>query len=400
MVGINRICGMLPSVAMRGFWVSARPMASAVSSRLVNPATVVIKSTNVDFKKHGFSNIRHPQLKDMHYSIFAIPPHNDPDFTAEDYDQMLGSLRRVPFNELAQLDEDRERYTATTFNFDKMWMGWHQPNGKLHRYVVKRYPKSEWYMLSREIASVYCSVALGTGAHAVKTHAYLIGDNGYFLRRFIRGIDGLSVLANPDQYPNSFVSNDALANLYVAYRVIMSDADYNNPRNIVMAHNSKVVGDMAGGTAGEPTVVMIDGEGNFPSDELFTQRMVKTMGLSWTPGMPYDGSVEWRHAMVSALGRDKFIRRSMELEDPLLRLLAHRLTPEGAPNLVLQRTGLVHMVKALEDNLRYLGYFKVQSLSELNDPKLPIRFPTQHLYNALKSEKPITLGDAITGFFN
>ena len=390
---------MLPSVAMRGFQVSVRPKVPAVAPHLVNPATVVIKSTNVDFKKHGFSNIKHAELKDMHYSIFAIPPHNDPDFTAEDYDRMLSSLRRVPFNELAQLDEDRVRYTETTFNFNRMWMGWHRPDGKLHRYVVKRYPKSEWYMLSREVASVYCSVAMGTGAHAVKTNAYMIGDNGYFVRRFIRGIDGLSVLANPEQYPDSFVSNDALANLYVAYRVIMSDADYNNPRNIVMAHNSKVVGDMAGGASGGPTVVMIDGEGNFPSDELFTLRMVKAMGLSWKPGMPYDGSVEWRHAMVGELGRDKFIQRSMALEDPLLRLLAHRLTPEGVPNLVLQRPGLVRVVNALEDNLRYLGYFKVHSLSELNDPKLPIRFATQHLYNAIKSEKPITLGDAIAGFF-
>ncbi len=254
-------------------------------------------------------------------------------------------------------------------------------------------------MLRREVATVYSSVMLVLGAHAVKTHAYIRGNDAFLVRRFIRGIDGLDVANHPERYPDSFISNERLASLYVAYRVIMGDADYNNSRNIVLAHNSGVVGEMAGATPG-PTVVMIDGEANFPSDELFSKRIVPTMGVPWTPGMPYEGSVEWRHALVSKIGRSEFISKSVALQDPLLNLLAHRLTPSGVQRLELSRPAMIKMVNGLEDTLRYLGNFQVYSKAELNDPKLPIRYAMQCLHDALVVEKPVTLGDAIAGFFS
>ncbi|NBV84524.1 hypothetical protein EBR57_10470, partial [bacterium] len=275
-------------------------------SQLVNPATVRFQSASIDFGKFGFSAIKHPPLEAMRYSMFAIP-HHESFMSATDYDKLLAGLTRVSFAEKETgVFDDRQRYEATTANFETMWMGWHDVGDKLHRYVVKRYPKEKWYLLQRDIASVYCAVALGVGEFAVKSHYYIRGEDAYFVRRFIRGVDGLHAINDPQKYSPAFVSNDALALLFVAYRVLKGDPDAGNPRNVVLADNSKVGFEMAGTSKG-PSLVMVDNETTFANNQLFLDRVVPMMGIQWKPNDPFFGSVGWRHEEVQLVGASKFI---------------------------------------------------------------------------------------------
>lgn len=379
------------------------PIRRALSQLTFNPTI-----PSVNFSNHGLNRIRHPKLEALKVSPFVLPSEG---MSAETHDTILNIQETLPFAKRNDLDFSQTASSRRTYHSEGGLLLGRESlmdlSGTLQtrRYLVKVNPLKMGFLAARETASVYVGVAMGIARHEAKTNTLIHRDNtgnwAIMTRQFLKGVDGFSVLSSPEDYPETYISNTALASLILIHQLVRGDTDIANPGNVIMADNtSKVVGELSRNPIDrKATMVIIDAERCFPNDQLMMDCVVPATGMEWTPGMTYPGSLEWRRERSQTLGHDDFLSRLLKSEDPAIRLLVHRLGPDKTAALEISPQVMKLVVEALPEALSYLKYFQVYSAPELATDTLPIKTAVHAVYNHLMSGKPLRLGDVLTGRF-
>ncbi len=362
----------------------------------------------MDFRKHGLNLVRHPDSLKLKVSPFVLPTEG---MSAETHDMILNIQDSLPFAKRNNLDFGTASGSRRTYHSEGGLLLGRESipdasgNLQTRRYLVKVNPLKMGFLAARETASVYVGVAMGIARHEAKTNTVIHRDSqgnwAVMTRQFLKGVDGFSVMSTPEAYPESYISNTALTSLVLIHQLIRGDVDMANPGNVIMADNtSKVVGELSPNPKDrKPTLVIIDAERCFPNEQLMRDCVIPSTGMEWKPGMPYPGSLEWRRDRSQVLGRDTFLERLLESEDPAIRLLTDRLGADKTAALEISPQVMTRIVDALPEALSYLKYFQVYSATELASDQLPIKTAVQAVYRQLQSGQPLRLGDVLTGNF-
>jgi hypothetical protein len=396
------ITGKITPILIKQLYLPFKPLPRTLSQR-------GFKTTipQIDFTKYGLNGIRHPKLQDLNVSPFILPSAG---MSAETHDHILNIQKSLPFAKRNNLEFGQESSSRRTYHSEGgLFLGRESITRhdipQTRRYLVKISPLKMGFLAAREAASVYVGVAMGIARHEAKTNAVIhrdaTGDWAVITRQFFKGVDGFSVLSSPESYPETYISNTALASIILIHQLIRGDSDIANPGNVIMADNtSKVVGELSENPKDrKPTLVIIDAERCFPNDQLMTDCVVPATGMEWVSGMPYPGSLEWRRDRSQSLGHETFLSKLLESEDPAIRLLMHRLGPNKTAELEISPQVMTRVVNALPEALSYLKYFQVYSPIELNKDTLPIKTAVYAVHKQLISGRPLRLGDVLTGRF-